>query len=191
VIRSREAVKAYLETGGAIRLDLIHEPQPKEIWTTETGETVVAPAARWALDEELATPEPDGLFAGMSQTYRGRAVSKRPRWSAWEDEQLRLGWAAMSPVENIAAAVGRSVSAVGGRASSLGLPKREIARPAHRQRLRDEPYDREARIARIAEIKAQIIPEIETRDDAYVAACNRLGGFKTLTEKAAMLGVAA
>lgn len=74
MIRSREAVKAYLETGGAIRLDLIHEPQPKEIWTTEAGETVVAPAARWALEKELATPEPDGLFADTSQTYRGRAA---------------------------------------------------------------------------------------------------------------------
>lgn len=69
MIRSREALCKHLEKGGRVRCDVLHDPQPKTIWTTDTGETIHGAAMKWALAEGKVRGASGGLFPGLDQTF--------------------------------------------------------------------------------------------------------------------------
>lgn len=69
MIRSRDQLRSHLDAGGIVRLDMIHEPEPKLIWTTERGESVHGSAAKYARAEGWLKPRRDGLFEDTSQTF--------------------------------------------------------------------------------------------------------------------------
>ena len=70
MIRTRDALMKLVEAGGSIRCELLHEPEPKTVWTdAASGEVVHASAVKWALREKRLQPLSDGLFADVAQTY--------------------------------------------------------------------------------------------------------------------------
>lgn len=70
MIRSRDQLKQHLERGGEVRCELRHEPEPKTIWSDpRTGQSIHGSAAKWAMQNELLRPLPDGLLPDTSQTF--------------------------------------------------------------------------------------------------------------------------
>lgn len=72
MIRTQAALKAHLAGGGLITREFRHEPEPKTTWRDPaTDQAVHAQAANWALAAGRLEPVDDGLFPGLSQTFRG------------------------------------------------------------------------------------------------------------------------
>jgi hypothetical protein len=70
MIRSRDQLKAHLESGGAVRCELRHEPEPKTIWSDpRNGQSVHGSAVKWAQENNLLRPLSDGLFQDTAQTF--------------------------------------------------------------------------------------------------------------------------
>lgn len=70
MIRSRDQLKRHLEAGGAMRCELLHDPQPKTLWSDPaTGSSIHGSPAKWALENEMLKPLPDGLFPDTAQTF--------------------------------------------------------------------------------------------------------------------------
>lgn len=71
MIRSRDALEAHLKRGGLVRLQYVHEPEPKRLWSVPaSGEPIHGSAARWAYDAGKLAPMDDGLFPGEAQTFK-------------------------------------------------------------------------------------------------------------------------